>query len=569
MSWAHPIIFGLLLVATAFGQAFQQLATNGDGSVLYFSCSLRLKGTDQYPYPKIFTWAETTGVQLYDQREGVGLGPSSGGATWSSDNAYRLSAPSVSTDGNVVAYTGTRDCNWGTPCAYSIEKYEATICVGATTIRTPGAVTLSPSGRFALLTTSIVTPGRPQTRLLDLQTGQQTEFLGFSEAPPFRRRVANDGTVVMSSGGLELWRAGERRTLLAGASVRTSMINASATRIVFDGPAPAPSRLILYDVETGRETELATASAPFTFSISDDASLIAYIDAGQAWIVRHDGSGRRHVAEGPDPVTDLTLSGDGRVLFATTGANRILRIELSSSTVEEIVPATAAITSSSLLSLFSARYTAPGSLFVITGENLPIVQQVRLGNRSTPPVSSSPAATLLQIPWEIPADIGWVWLEFELPGSSASPFQSSWVVTSPIWIRAIAPSWFRQRNNDVLAAHQDFSGLVTQASPARPGEILHLYGAGFGPVIPPVPSGEPAPLEPLSVLATPTTCELESDSIRSVEVLFAGLAPAMIGVYQLDLRLPQSLSRERGFLRCRVGSGDILAELLPLSPENQ
>ena len=41
--------FALLLLAIpTFGQGFSQLATNLDGSILYFSSPLRMKGTNQY-----------------------------------------------------------------------------------------------------------------------------------------------------------------------------------------------------------------------------------------------------------------------------------------------------------------------------------------------------------------------------------------------------------------------------------------------------------------------------------------------------------------------------------------
>jgi hypothetical protein len=43
------------LAGAAFGQGFSELATNGDGSILYFWSPLRIKGTDQYLLPQIST----------------------------------------------------------------------------------------------------------------------------------------------------------------------------------------------------------------------------------------------------------------------------------------------------------------------------------------------------------------------------------------------------------------------------------------------------------------------------------------------------------------------------------
>jgi hypothetical protein len=53
-----------------------------------------------------------------------------------------------------------------------------------------------------------------------------------------------------------------------------------------------------------------------------------------------------------------------------------------------------------------------------------------------------------------------------------------------------------------------------------------------------------------------------------VELLFAGLAPSMYGVYQVDVRLPElvlSPTIVRGAIGCRIGDSTIpIAAYLPL-----
>jgi uncharacterized protein (TIGR03437 family) len=102
------------------------------------------------------------------------------------------------------------------------------------------------------------------------------------------------------------------------------------------------------------------------------------------------------------------------------------------------------------------------------------------------------------------------------------------------------------------AIHEDFSSLVTQARPAKPGEILHLYAHNLGPVNPAPTPAIPVPLQPLSALAAPLTCFL-GDSVP-VDVVFAGLAPTMIDVFQLDVRLPPSSANTVDRLGCRLGN---------------
>jgi enamine deaminase RidA (YjgF/YER057c/UK114 family) len=109
----------------------------------------------------------------------------------------------------------------------------------------------------------------------------------------------------------------------------------------------------------------------------------------------------------------------------------------------------------------------------------------------------------------------------------------------------------------VASAHQGFSGLITSNQPARPGEIIHLYASGFGPVTPPVPDGASAPATPLSRTVNPVTCGAldASGNLIPLTLLFAGLAPGLTGVYQLDVQLPGSLPTGNAVqVRCGVGS---------------
>ena len=57
------ILIGLLAAASSIAQ-FQDLATNYDGSVLYFSSRGRLRGTDQVWHDKLFV-LDSAGLRLY------------------------------------------------------------------------------------------------------------------------------------------------------------------------------------------------------------------------------------------------------------------------------------------------------------------------------------------------------------------------------------------------------------------------------------------------------------------------------------------------------------------------
>ena len=90
------------------------------------------------------------------------------------------------------------------------------------------------------------------------------------------------------------------------------------------------------------------------------------------------------------------------------------------------------------------------------------------------------------------------------------------------------------------AIHQDWSSYVTPDRPASPGEVLHLYGTGFGPVQPAVATGMPASASPLAVVPAMPTCT--SDPGGPTTVVYLGLAPGLVGYYQMDVRLPEAIS---------------------------
>ena len=80
-----------------------------------------------------------------------------------------------------------------------------------------------------------------------------------------------------------------------------------------------------------------------------------------------------------------------------------------------------------------------------------------------------------------------------------------------------------------VIAHQDFHGLVTVADPAVPGEVLHFYTTGLGPVSPTIATGQPTPVNSLFVVSTPPSCSFTWRATATpVTLLFAGLAPGLL-----------------------------------------
>jgi uncharacterized protein (TIGR03437 family) len=91
------------------------------------------------------------------------------------------------------------------------------------------------------------------------------------------------------------------------------------------------------------------------------------------------------------------------------------------------------------------------------------------------------------------------------------------------------------------AQHPDFS-LVTPTNPAQPGEIIAAYVTGLGDVTPSVSDGNPG-------VSSSTNNKITAlVSGTSATVAYAGLAPTLVGLYQVNLTIPTGLTAGDNFL---------------------
>jgi uncharacterized protein (TIGR03437 family) len=98
-------------------------------------------------------------------------------------------------------------------------------------------------------------------------------------------------------------------------------------------------------------------------------------------------------------------------------------------------------------------------------------------------------------------------------------------------------------------SNQDNS-MNGESTPAVRGTTIRLLGTGQGPVSPALPDGEAAPEGDVKTVAVPTTdgnaCLTKQPSICVAigntfgEVKFSGLAAGLVGVWQLDVKIPEN-----------------------------
>jgi len=196
------------------------------------------------------------------------------------------------------------------------------------------------------------------------------------------------------------------------------------------------------------------------------------------------------------------------------------------------------------------RLLSPGSLIYISGSNLALDAQaeatplprslggicVTANEIAIPLISTSPTRIEAQLPNELP------------PGRITLTVRSTRLgVSSPgvqVQVTQTAPAVFSYDIGDGAARaamfHAVDGALVIPVYAADRDEVVVLYATGLGPTDPPVPTGMANPENPPS----PTT-ESVSVSIggHPYVVLWSGMAPGFIGIYQIHLYVPGSRIR--------------------------
>ncbi|MFM2125918.1 MAG: hypothetical protein RL328_2369, partial [Acidobacteriota bacterium] len=223
----------------------------------------------------------------------------------------------------------------------------------------------------------------------------------------------------------------------------------------------------------------------------------------------------------------------------------------------EVLPADydAAVTAPKILSVVSAAdgvsSVAPGGLFTIWGSNLSAANLAAnalplptvLGD-SCLTVNDQPTPLLFVSPGQVNAQMsyqntGAVKLAMHTPSGVSPVFD--------LTVKSSAPSVFRA----AVAPGEVFPTIVrtannlmaTDSNPIRRNEVIVIYLTGLGGVTNGVTAGQAAPGNPPA-----QTLQQPEVTIGGVgaPVLFSGLTPGLVGLYQINLTVPGSAPKGLG-----------------------
>jgi uncharacterized protein (TIGR03437 family) len=348
-------------------------------------------------------------------------------------------------------------------------------------------------------------------------------------------------------------------------------ISADGSTILFEtnyaGQTTAP-QLEIWTVQAdgGHLSQLTFGPAAGNPSISADGNIGVFLQAGAIYTLLPKAApppgGKRvpiaafqySIAQAP------VISDDGkRVAFllgpSSYAAGAVYQINTDGSALHAVYAPRAISPRGVVAAAGFAVPASPGALLSLYGINFSVDSitsaagfpllttlagvSVLVDGKAVPILSISPWQINVELPQETPV---------KATNFQAS-FDNGFVTPAEVAaVEATAPAVFLTDTQQAAVLHAGTSILADDAHPAKPGEVLEMFGTGLGVTDPPVPAGQPAPANPQSIArVTP----LVSINNADAQVLFAGLAPGFAGVYQVNFAVPAGVRTGHNTLTVR------------------
>jgi uncharacterized protein (TIGR03437 family) len=235
----------------------------------------------------------------------------------------------------------------------------------------------------------------------------------------------------------------------------------------------------------------------------------------------------------------------------TTG---LTRIDFKAPPVQPGVPLILSVNNGA--SFIPGDEVAPGEIVTLMGQELaPAVKaadssplpssiegvSVSIGAITAPLFYVSPTQINLQVPFELPLGSAPLIVQRGAQSSAARDLK----------IAATDPGIFSTADGVAAVVHASDFSVVTQQKPASADEYLAVFSTGLGTTDPAAVSGQPA----TTAAPIKATVFAQIDTGPEITVSYAGLAPGLIGLYQLNFQIPEGTPRGARELLFYVGAG--------------
>ena len=329
-------------------------------------------------------------------------------------------------------------------------------------------------------------------------------------------------------------------------------------------------RVAIFDAPANLTTALAVPSLSLTANLNQPVGITVGAagtpQAGQVWVTDFAANAAFHFA----PFTQLVLNGSPDIavgsfhplsaaydtfgdLVLADSANRVLLFVPQLAITNGSSFATGPVAPGTIISIFPAAgppSTAPAALatgtanFSDAANPLPLPTaladvQVIVNGIPAPLFFVSPGQINLPLPTNLPTS-GTVDLQVV---SKSSPRIFG---LTELALNAISPGLFTLAAGGVgqlAALNNNADGSVTVNTASTPlvrGRILTLFGTGQGPVPNAPPDGTP-PSTAIPTIDTPRIV-INGVDVQASDILYSGLAPGLIGVWQINFRVPQEVT---------------------------